>query len=578
MEIKKIKKHRTLQGKLIILLLLPVFLIIFSGGALSFLYTRTALINQWNESAVLKLQRAAHYIEMRLLKPVELIETLFQVSREKQIPLSLDEVAAYLETIEGVLAVGVRKDTGLQAPAAHNHGAMMAFGGMTQFRHTRILDVSQPVYDTDAGHNAVIMSVTLVDSAGSGNGRIEIKMSFNYLLKDIIQLGWWQSDMACIVDKAGKYMAHTNMTMKGRHYLGGENDPLEQAILQEMKTAVSGTVQSPGYPPAMVAGFYKLEQVPWTIILFAKGKNILQPITNYRNAFVFGSGVLIFLILLLIRQHVGQIVHQIKTLSKNARKIARGEYGEPVKANSNDEIGQLVEIYNDMVTGLKERDFIRDSFGRYVDPEFAKLLLRHPDAGNLGGQRREVVLMMSDIRGFTPLSETLSPEIIIRILNQYFSHMIKIIQDHDGIIVDFFGDSILVFFDPVTGTIEDKVFCAVQCASRMQSEMAAFNEKMRLQQMPGLDMGIGINAGQVVVGNIGSETRSKYGVVGSAVNITSRIQAKAQKKEILISESVYAYVRDQVDITKKFTAKLKGVEGLTTLRAIDTIYALGKRP
>lgn len=123
MEIKKIKKHRTLQGKLIILLLLPVFLIIFSGGALSFLYTRTALINQWNESAVLKLQRAAHYIEMRLLKPVELIETLFQVSREKQIPLSLDEVAAYLETIEGVLAVGVRKDTGLQAPAAHNHAA-----------------------------------------------------------------------------------------------------------------------------------------------------------------------------------------------------------------------------------------------------------------------------------------------------------------------------------------------------------------------------------------------------------------------------------------------------------------------
>jgi class 3 adenylate cyclase len=112
----------------------------------------------------------------------------------------------------------------------------------------------------------------------------------------------------------------------------------------------------------------------------------------------------------------------------------------------------------------------------------------------------------------------------------------------------------------------------------MQSEMAAFNEKMRLQQMPGLDMGIGINAGQVVVGNIGSETRSKYGVVGSAVNITSRIQAKAQKKEILISESVYAYVRDQVDITKKFTAKLKGVEGLTTLRAIDTIYALGKKP
>jgi len=299
--------------------------------------------------------------------------------------------------------------------------------------------------------------------------------------------------------------------------------------------------------------------------------SFLKPIIQYRNVFALGSAGLIFIILMLIRRHVGEIVSQIKILSRNAKKVAGGEYGSPINVSSKDEIGQLVGNYNDMVKGLIERDFIRDSFGRYVDPEFAKYLLKHPDAGKLGGKRREVVMMMSDIRGFTALSETFSPEIIIRVLNQYFSHMIKIIQEHNGIIVDFFGDAILVFFEPLSGSISDTSICCIQCASRMQFEMAAFNKKMQREKLPVLGMGIGINAGQVIVGNIGSDTRAKYGVVGSAVNITSRIQAEAEKREIIISESVYHYTKDQIQIKKTFSAELKGVEEPMTLRIIENI-------
>lgn len=564
---------KTLQVKLIVLLLFPVFLIIFSGGVLSFLYTRNAILDQWNDSAVLKLQRAAHYIEMRLLKPIELMEMLFQFSNKKNTPILPDSIAEHLKTLEGVMAVEF-KDTSMTAHHALTpKKSMMAQQGMVHFRHSRITKISDPEYDTDAGHEIVTLALTLIDAEGRDNGQIEIKMSFDYLLKDIIKLGWWQSDMACIVDQKGKYMAHTNMAMKGRHYLGGENDPLELTILEKMKTTPFGTIQSEGHPPDMVAGFYKLEQIPWTIILFAKGKSILKPITNYRNAFALGSAFLIFVVLILIRHHVGKIVDQIKILSKNARKVAIGEYGSPVKVNSRDEIGQLVENYNHMVKGLVERDFIRDSFGRYVDPEFAKYLLKHPGAGELGGKRREVVLMMSDIRGFTALSETLSPEIIIRILNQYFSHMIKIIQNYHGIIVDFFGDSILVFFEPLSGSAADTTLCCIQCASRMQAEMKVFNKEMEKQQLPALGMGIGINAGQVIVGNIGSDTRAKYGVVGSAVNITSRIQAKAEKQEIVISESVYQYTKDQINIKKTFSAELKGVDEPMTLRIIENLIA-----
>lgn len=220
-----------------------------------------------------------------------------------------------------------------------------------------------------------------------------------------------------------------------------------------------------------------------------------------------------------------------------------------MKSESSDEIGQLVNYYNEMVEGLKQRDFIRDSFGRYVNPEFARLLLEHPETGRLGGKRREVVLMMSDIRGFTPLAETFSPETIIRILNQYFSYMIQIIQEHNGIIVDFFGDAILVFFDPLSGDLCEKAHEAVHCAARMQAAMAEFNASTQKENLPDLTMGIGINAGPVIVGNIGSKTRAKYGVVGSAVNVTSRIQAKAMENEILISDPVFACIKDRVRIT-----------------------------
>ena len=398
-------KLKTLQGRLIVLLLLPVFLIIFSGGLLSFLYTRTIILTQWNDSAILKLQRAAHTIEMRLLKPIELMDLLFQISNEKNTPLSLDTIVAHLETLEGIIEANFKDSSDSLLLSAEN--SMPTHHGMMPYRHSRISKISNPEYNTDAGHEIVTLLLTLVDTSGGDKGQIEIKMRFDYLLKDIIRLGWWQSDMACIVAPDGKHMAHTNMTMKGRHYLGGENDPLEQAILKKMKTDPFGTIQSKGYPPEMVAGFYKLEQVPWTIILFAKGDLILKPITHYRNAFVLGSAVLIFIILVLIRYHVGKIVDQIKTLSKNAQTVAQGEYGSPVRVNSQDKIGQLVENYNHMVAGLKERDFIRDSFGRYVDPDFAKMLLKHPDAGAQGGKRREAVMLMSDIRGFTALSEAL---------------------------------------------------------------------------------------------------------------------------------------------------------------------------
>ncbi len=584
-------KFKTLQARLIFFLLIPVFIIILAGGVVSFIYTRDAMLDQWNESSALKLQRAAHTIEMRLLKPLELLEVLFQKADREKTVLSVEQVMAFLGSMEGVLQVDFQGGLGkwlnndpIRSPAdqmsrmnrLHPMNPMhpMHPGEMRVYR-SRISKISNLEYDTDKGGKSLTITVSLSGPSGGDLGALDIRISFDYLLRDIIALGWWQSDMACIVDQSGKYMAHTNMTMIGREFLGDTDDPLERDILDQMRFNPFGTVRSAGHPPHMIAGYYKLEQVPWAIILFAPGGKILKPIITYRNYFALGSLGLVMVILMLIRLHVGTLVNHIRLLSDKARKVAKGDYGSPIPVDSEDEIGRLILSYNEMVKGLEERDFIRNSFGRYVDPEFARRLLEHPEAGKLGGKRREVAILMSDIRGFTALSETLSPEIIVRILNQYFSHMIQIIQHHQGIIVDFFGDSILVFFDPLSDTLADTVFRCVQCAREMQGQMASFNQDMVQKNLPELAMGIGINAGQVIVGNIGSHSRSKYGIVGSAVNITSRIQARAGEHEILISQAAHGHVQERVEVQRSFPASLKGVDQPVQLHVIHPLS--GKR-
>jgi class 3 adenylate cyclase len=321
---------------------------------------------------------------------------------------------------------------------------------------------------------------------------------------------------------------------------------LEQAILEAMREKTFGTLRGPGHPPDKVAGFYKMEQAPWAIVLIAPGGKILAPIVRFRNYYALGGIVCIVLIISLIRTVAGRMARSIKGISRAAGNVAQGKYGDPG--------------FNAMVQGLRERDFISNTFGRYVDPEIAKELMRQPEATRLGGEKREVAILISDIRGFTPLSESLSPEAIISILNHYFSHMIEVIKKHQGIIVDFFGDGVLVFFDPLDDPIEPMIQRSIRCAMEMQDAMGAFNEEMKKEGLPELEMGIGLNAGHVVVGNIGSEARAKYGIVGSAVNLTQRIQEVAKGGEVVISDSIYHYAGSSLDIGKSFEVQLKGLQ------------------
>lgn len=207
---------------------------------------------------------------------------------------------------------------------------------------------------------------------------------------------------------------------------------------------------------------------------------------------------------------------------------------------------------------------IRKTFGRYLTDEVVANLLEHPEGLKLGGERRKITILTSDLRGFTALSERLSPEEVIKVLNLYLGYMADVITQYQGTIDEFMGDGILVLFGAPTAR-EDDAQRAIACGISMQLAMDSVNEKMKQLDLPHLEMGIGINTGDVVVGNIGSEKRTKYGVVGSQVNLTYRIESYTVGGQVLISELTLKEAGSIVKVEGQKEVYTKGVKKPVTI-------------
>ena len=203
--------------------------------------------------------------------------------------------------------------------------------------------------------------------------------------------------------------------------------------------------------------------------------------------------------------------------------------------------------------------FIRETFGRYLTDEVVSTVLESPSGLEIGGEKRKISMIMTDLRGFTSLSERLPPQRVVALLNRYLTTMVSVIKQYQGTIDEFIGDAIFVLFGAPVWQ-EDDAERAVACAMAMQLAMAGINEQNRQEDLPEIEMGIGVHTGQVVVGNIGSPERMKYGVVGSHVNLTSRIQSYTIGGQILVSEATRQEVGKIMRLGKQTEVKAKGIE------------------
>ena len=561
---------KTLRARLTALLILPVVLILLAAGVSGFIYARNLMIRQWNETIILQLKRAAHEIEMRLSRPVQLMEMFSQSGSDTPDAGLMEAIVHKLETLPGVVRVNI----GWHSPSSGGQGRggmpnMMGGGRFMRFHRGAFAKISPPTIDEHIGAHTVSVSMVLLDAYDTPVGNLEIILKFDFLIADISSAPWWQNANACIADKASGKIVFASGRLQDRLKLGETGDPLEGRLLEEIDRDAVGTVWGPGMPPERIVGFRSLDTFPWALVVFADGKTILAPIIKFRNGFILGAFALVLLIYGIIRLNVDRMSGTIRDLSERAVTVAAGEYEEKIAVESHDEIGQLATSFNTMIDGLRERDTIRNTFGRYVDPDFARSLLEQPEAGRLGGRRQEVAILMADIRGFTPMAEQLSPEETIDVLNRYFSAIIPLVQEHRGIIVDFIGDAILAFFEPVAESIEAAAHRCVHCAFDMQAAMDQLNRELAELDLPLLGMGIGIHSGPVVVGNIGSQARKKYGIVGASVNITQRIQGESREGETVVSEPVIDKVRSRVSVARSFSAVLKGVSAPVKLTAVN---------
>jgi len=217
-----------------------------------------------------------------------------------------------------------------------------------------------------------------------------------------------------------------------------------------------------------------------------------------------------------------RITRPLLEVVEASRAVATGDLEQQVEVRTNDEVGVLAQSFNEMVEGLRRGQFIRETFGRAVSPEVVEELM----AGGLelGGETRQVTVLLSDIRGFTTLSEKLPAETVVKWLNEYLGTVTAAIGAHGGVVNKFIGDAVLAIFGAPQNQ-PDSALRSVKAAFEMRRRLAELNRARRLRGEVELRNGIGLSSGRMVAGIIGSQERWEYTVIGDAVNVAARIES-----------------------------------------------------
>lgn len=280
----------------------------------------------------------------------------------------------------------------------------------------------------------------------------------------------------------------------------------------------------------------------------------------------------IFMILLGIvtAYYLGKrISRPIYDLMDASRAIHSGDYAYRIAGQRNDEIGYLIDAFNTMATGLLEKNQVENAFSRFVSPKVAKQIMSNLDKVSLGGKRVEATALFADIVGFTSLSEKLPAEQIATMLNEYFSYISIASQLYHGTIDKYMGDCAMIVFGAPEEDEEHK-FNAVSCAILIQRLVERLNV-MRVQEgKEPIHFRVGINSGEMLAGNMGSNDRMQYTVVGEAVNLAARLHSVAERGQIIVTD----YMVKDKDVQWRIIAHRHGAIRLRGIAEPVTTYVL----
>lgn len=454
------------------------------------------------------------------------------------------------------------------------------------YRLPKLLGVpvwAEPYFDEGGGNIIMTTYCTplfALDEQGKPAGLravIGVDMSLEGLTKlvDSVQVG--RSGYCFIVSDTGTFVTHprTELIMRESMFSLAEEygKPGLRKIGRAMIREKSGFVDM-GTDMTREEAYLAFARIPspgWSLAAVYPKAELFEQVVSLHQMTVLLAAVGISALVLVGFIVSGSMALPLRRMAAAASKVAKGDLDVDLSdVRSSDEIGRLARAFMGMTEGLKERDRIKDTFGRYVTREVVKRLLESKDGLRLGGENREISLIMSDLRGFTALTSHMTPEQVITFLNRYLGRMVEILIDHRGIIDEIIGDGILAFFG-APEPLEDHPGLAVSCALKMQLAMDEINALNERDGLPHLEMGVAVNTGEVVVGNIGSEQRAKYGAVGWQVNFTGRLESYTVGGQVLISQSTYERLADILDVKEVLRVDMKGMPHTVALYDVTGI-------
>lgn len=576
---------KKLRTKLVVFVLLPVLGILTVAAVASFVVARQILIQEMIGRYTVGLQQAVDHLEIGAWRGLQTLLVLNAVEASTRV--DDDKLRAELHEVRKtvpVAALFIAFPDGRFVADFDRETLPARYDPRTRPWYLLALESEGPVvtplhWSELAGGEAITVAQKLTGPDGEFRGVIGYHTGLNAIRERMAAMRILQEHPAAAVAlflKDGRYLIHTDREKIGKNFTDS-SQALHQGMWDAVKRGeaqwhglgeIDGTYWYGGFGETSIPGVYLALEIPL--------QEVVSPIMSLLVTQVFIALIAGAVLLLILHKMAGKIVRPVNMLAHAASKLREGDYEQHLPVVSRDELGSLVEAFNTMAEGLRQRDFIRDTFGRYVTPEVAAQLLESEDGLKLGGESREVSILISDLRGFTAATAGMSSEQVIFLLNRYLERMLEILVDHQGTVDEIVGDGILAIFG-APGDMHDHAYRVVACALRMQAAMEEVNRLNEADGLPHLEMGIGINTGSVVVGNIGSERRTKYGVVGAEVNFCGRIESYTLGGQVLISESTFALVRDSVEVREVVEVEMKGVPGpvkLYDVHAIQGAYAV----
>jgi class 3 adenylate cyclase len=531
--------NKKLSTKMMFFILSTVFVIMISLGFITWHFAKGLLAEQIETKSKNKVELAATFIHEKLTAHADVLELMGM--RELTRPEQPSFNKGYFEKIlkkhssKGIASIymgieggGYATGGGWTPPPSYNHHKRPWYIAAAKAKTTVF---TNPYIDARTGKKAITVARPLYKK-----GKLYAVISMDVLLYDIenivksLRIG--KKGRALLVNSKGEFLYHYKTVPKDKNTIMDTGD--SQYFSAYKKGILQGTSKSETeiYEGDNYVVISRIAAPDWYLVFHLPYSEVKRPVRKLRLLIIIAIIGCLILLSGAVLYFSHKITKPLLALAKGVQKVAKGDLEVGLTIKSHDEIGYLSSSFNQMVDGLKDREFIKSTFGRYVSKDVMRDIL----SGNieLGGEKMELAILFSDIRGFTTLSEDMDPIMVVKLLNGYFTEMDKAISQEGGSINKYMGDGILAVFG-APNTLENSSQSALCSAWGKIDALEEFCKKSEVQ----LKIGIGIHTGEAVVGNIGSMERMEYTVIGDAVNLASRVESltKQYGSELLITEA-----------------------------------------